>query len=87
MAKKSDPVYATAKNPLISAVTNGLYSFLNEEDAIKVLEQLKEKFTTSSVLKIQGSSNPAHAIFWVRELDISKQQKDEGFKGNYIVIY
>ena len=73
--------YANVGNPTINAVLKSLYRFATEQQALDRITQLKEYFVSS-----KHSESPNTAVIWVRGYEVTKEEKVQGYTGNYTII-
>lgn len=73
---------ATVKNPVVQAVSQGLFRFENEEQAKDLFKRISNNFIISKEQDKDGST----IRLWIKGFSITPEEKKEGFLGNYAVI-
>lgn len=79
---KVKPVYANAKNVVLSAIIDNLYSFKSKEDALEVMDSVREKFVLS---KASPENERESLIIWIKDFEVSAEEKN--FTGNFASIF
>ena len=84
MTKKNDtkPVYASAKNVVLNAIIDGLYSFKKKSDALEVLQGVREKFVLS---KTSPEDVEDSLVMWIKAYDVNPDEKN--YSGNFASIF
>lgn len=75
---------ASIKNPNIAAVVNGLFRFQTKLQAENKLQEIQEKFETST--KLPGTKQNNTCKLWIKGFALTKEEKNKGFVGNYAAI-
>ncbi len=73
---------ATVKNPVIQAVSQGLFRFENEEQAKDLFKRISNNFIISKEQDKDGNT----IKIWIKGFSITPEEKKEGFLGNYASI-
>lgn len=74
--------YASASLPLMEAILNTLFRFSKEEQALKQLEELRERFILS---KEQEDDNLSVRL-WISDFSLTEEEIAQGYLGNFAVI-
>ncbi|TAE33155.1 MAG: hypothetical protein EAY65_05640 [Alphaproteobacteria bacterium] len=74
---------ANIKSPIIQAVINQTYVFPNKSAALDKLSYIGDRFIRSSLTNdLDGTS----CVLWIRGYDISPEEQEGGYVGNYALI-
>ncbi len=76
------PVYAYIKHPKIAAIVENRYSFLSKQDAKNTLLDIRKRFITSKL----NTEDEDTLIIWIKEYNVTKEESQKGFYGNYATI-
>ncbi len=79
--------FAAANIPVIEAVTENLLRLATEQQAIDWLNSLERMFIISkNQIEATGTSNKKSLLLWIKNYDITKEEKEKGYLGNFAVI-
>lgn len=76
--------YATIMHPTIGAVVAGTYRFASEEQAKQQLQIFRDYFVLSRHQNEQAGDTGL--ILWIKGYSITKEEKENGYTGNYALI-
>lgn len=81
--KQNSKVLAHARHPIIDAVVKMRYSFSSYEDALDKIDYLEKRFVKSS---LSESVTPDTTVLWIRGYEVTAEEEEKGYQGNYAVI-
>lgn len=76
--------YANMNNPVFQAVISGMFSFKSEQQAVDQINQIKTSYIISK--EQPENSKQASVILWIKGFNISPEEDDKGFMGNFALI-
>jgi hypothetical protein len=77
--------FATLKDQIIQAVLGNHYKFATEEQATTQLDIIKSLYFISK--HKDHKDTPTSCTLWVRDYDITPEQKEQGALGNFLKIH
>lgn len=80
----SKKTLANIKSPIVQAVINEQYRFKTEEDGLKKIAYLKSRFVESK--KAREVDGEKTAVIWVKDYELTKEEKESGLLGNFMLI-
>ena len=78
----TERTYATIKHPTIEALVHGLYKYVDRQQALVRLENIRSNFVMSKDSQATDKQNPS-ALFWIKGYGLNEAELNAGFTGHF----
>lgn len=75
---------ATFDHPLIGAIAEGLFRFVDKEQAMRRINELRNEFVVAKEQKVEGQ--PYNLKLWIKDYALSEGEIKQGYRGHFAGI-
>ena len=82
-SKKSKKRLASIQDPTLEAITEGMFRFAAESQAVSLMQRLSEQFAIAKDQAPVVAGQIPSLTLWIRDYAVSKDETAKGFKGHF----